>query len=205
LLTIGAATMMAVASVLMFLLALATNNQTRFEQYYERLLYLNIGVAAIFLLVIAWAVWRLISRLRRGKFGSRLLIKLAAIFALVGFLPGVLIYTVSYQFVARSIESWFNVKVEGALDAGLNLGRSTIEALNNDLASKTLAAAQQLGEAGSIGPLTLERLREQFGATDVVLWSAQGQVLASAGASRFVLSPERPTTAQLRQARSTEI
>jgi nitrogen fixation/metabolism regulation signal transduction histidine kinase len=203
LLTVGAATMLAVASVLMFLLALATNNQTRFEQYYETLLYINIGVAAVFLLVIAWAVWRLISRLRRGKFGSRLLIKLAAIFALVGFLPGVLIYTVSYQFVSRSIESWFNVKVEGALDAGLNLGRSTMESLANDLASKTQAAAQQLGDLGSVGPLTLERLREQLGASDVVLWSANAQVLASAGASRFMLSPERPSSAQLRQVRSS--
>jgi hypothetical protein len=61
---------------------------------------------------------RLYLRLRRGKFGSRLLVKLAAIFALVGFMPGVLIYVVSYQFVSRSIESWFDVKVEGALDAG---------------------------------------------------------------------------------------
>ncbi len=204
-LTVGAATMLAVASVLVFLLALATNNQTRFEQYYERLLYMNIGVAAIFLLVIVWAVWRLIRRLQRGKFGSRLLIKLAAIFALVGFVPGVLIYTVSYQFVSRSIESWFNVKVEGALDAGLNLGRSTMEALSNDLGSKTQAAAQQLGDAGSIGPLALERLREQLGASDVVLWSANGQVLASSGASRFVLSPERPSAAQLRQARSARV
>ena len=42
--------------------------------------------------------------------------------------PGVLIYTVSYQFVSRSIESWFDVKVEGALDAGLNLGRGTLDA-----------------------------------------------------------------------------
>jgi nitrogen fixation/metabolism regulation signal transduction histidine kinase len=97
LLSLAAATMLAVASVLIFLLALATNNQTRFEQYFERLLYLNLGVGAVFLLVIAWVVWRLVSRVRRGKFGSRLLIKLAAIFALVGFVPGVLIYTVSYH------------------------------------------------------------------------------------------------------------
>jgi nitrogen fixation/metabolism regulation signal transduction histidine kinase len=33
-------------------------------------------------------VIRLPARLRRGKFGSRLLVKLAAIFALVGFVPG---------------------------------------------------------------------------------------------------------------------
>jgi nitrogen fixation/metabolism regulation signal transduction histidine kinase len=205
LLTLGAATMLAVASVLMFLLALATNNQTRFEQYYERLLYLNIGVAAVFLLVILWAAWRLVSRVRRGKFGSRLLIKLAAIFALVGFVPGMLIYTVSYQFVSRSIESWFNVKVEGALDAGINLGRNTMEALSADLAAKTRAAAQQLGENPSIGPLALERLREQLGATDVIVWSASGQVLGSAGQSRFALTPERPSTAQLRQVRTARV
>jgi hypothetical protein len=61
LITLGAAAMLAVASVLVFLLALATNSQTRFEQYYERLLYLNVGVGAVFLTFILWAVWRLIS------------------------------------------------------------------------------------------------------------------------------------------------
>lgn len=203
--TLGAVAMLAVASVLVFLLALATNNQTQFEKYYERLLYLNIGVGAVFLLVIVWALWRLVMRLRRGKFGSRLLLKLAAIFALVGFVPGVLIYTVSYQFVARSIESWFNVKVEGALDAGLNLGRSTMESLSNGLASKTQAAAQQLSETALIGPLAMERLREQLDATDVILWNASGQVITSAGQSRFVLSPDRPSTTQLRQARSARV
>jgi nitrogen fixation/metabolism regulation signal transduction histidine kinase len=159
----------------------------------------------VFLAVIVWAVWRLVVRLRQGRFGSRLLLKLAAIFALVGFVPGVLIYTVSYQFVARSIESWFNVKVEGALDAGLNLGRSTIESLSNGLASKTQAAAQQLSETTLIGPLAMERLREQLDASDVILWSASGQVIASAGQSRFALSPERPSSAQLRQARSARV
>ena len=66
-------------------------------------------------------------RLRQGKFGSQLLVKLALIFSWVGFAPGLLIYVVSYQFVSRSIESWFDVKVETALDAGLNLGRVTLD------------------------------------------------------------------------------
>ena len=51
-------------------------------------------------------------------------------------MPGALVYVVSYQFVARSIESWFDVKVEGALDAGLNLGRATLDSLSDDLATK---------------------------------------------------------------------
>ncbi|MBA2672309.1 ATP-binding protein [Ramlibacter sp.] len=199
---VGAAVLVALGIVLLFLLAQATNNRELYEQNYGRLFVLNVLVAGFLLAVILWIGLRLASRLRRGKFGSRLLVKLAAIFALVGIIPGMLIYVVSYQFVSRSIESWFDVKVEGALDAGLSLGRTTLDTLSNDFANKTRAAAAQLADLpDSTAPLALERLREQLSAVDVVLWSNSGQVIASAGQSRFQLSPERPTAQQLRTAR----
>lgn len=200
---VGAMVMVAIGIVLLFLLTQATNNRELYERNYGRLFALNMVVAGLLLAVIVWITLRLASRLRRGKFGSRLLVKLAAIFAVVGFVPGLLIYVVSYQFVSRSIESWFDVKVEGALDAGLSLGRTTLDTLSSDFASKTRAAALQLGEVSDSGaPLALERLREQLSANDVILWSASGQVIASAGLSRFQLNPERPTPQQLRTARS---
>ncbi|RZJ24219.1 MAG: HAMP domain-containing protein, partial [Haliea sp.] len=195
--------MMAIAIVLLFLLTQATNNRELYERNYGRLFAVNIVVAGLLLAVIVWVALRLASRLRRGKFGSRLLVKLAAIFALVGFLPGVLIYVVSYQFVSRSIESWFDLKVEGALDAGLSLGRSTLDVLANDLANKTRLAAAQLAETPDTSAgLVLERLREQLAANDVILWSASGQLIASSGQSRFQLNPERPSTQQLRNVRA---
>jgi nitrogen fixation/metabolism regulation signal transduction histidine kinase len=200
---VGATIMVAIGIVLMFLLAQATNNRELYERNYGRLFAINVVVAGILLLVIVWGALRLISRLRRGRFGSRLLIKLAAIFALVGFTPGVLIYVISYQFVSRSIESWFDVKVEGALEAGLNLGRTTLDALANDLASKTRNAALQLAETpDTSAPLALERVREQLAANDVILWSGNGQLIASTGQSRFQLNPERPTAQQLRNVRT---
>lgn len=200
---VGVAVAIGIGIVLMFLLTQATNNRDFYERNYGRLFALNMVIAAVLLAVILWVFVRLASRLRRGKFGSRLLVKLAAIFALVGLVPGVLIYVVSYQFVSRSIESWFDVKVEGALDAGLNLGRATLDALASDLAAKTRSAAGQLAETpdASAG-LTLERVRDQLDATDVVLWSGNGQMIASAGQSRFQLNPERPTAQQLRTVRS---
>ncbi|MEO8250039.1 MAG: PAS domain-containing sensor histidine kinase, partial [Burkholderiales bacterium] len=163
----------ALGLVLMFMLAQATNNRELYERNYAWIFAINVVVAALLSLVIVWAALRLWLRLRRGKFGSRLLIKLAAIFALVGVIPGVLVYVVSYQFVTRSIESWFDVKVEGALDAGLNLGRATLDTLSNDLATKTRAAADQLSELPDASAvLALERIRGQINASDVVLWSA---------------------------------
>ena len=199
----GATVMVAIGIVLLFLLTQATNNRELYERNYGRLFALNVVVAGLLLLVIGWIAARLLSRLRRGRFGSRLLVKLAAIFALVGFAPGLLIYVVSYQFVSRSIESWFDVKVEGALDAGLSLGRATLDTLANDLANKTRTAAMQLADTpdASAG-LTLERIRDQLSGNDAILWSGSGQLIASAGQSRFQLNPERPTPQQLRNTRS---
>ncbi|MDB5900468.1 MAG: putative histidine kinase, classic [Ramlibacter sp.] len=202
-LAVGIAVIVAIAIVLMFLLTQATNNRELYERNYGRLFALNMVVAGVLLAVILWVVVRLASRLRRRKFGSRLLVKLAAIFALVGLVPGVLIYVVSYQFVSRSIESWFDVKVEGALDSGLNLGRATLEALSTDLANKSRGAAASLAEANdNSAGLVLERVRDQLGAVDVVLWNGSGQMIASAGQSRFQLNPDRPTAQQLRAART---
>jgi hypothetical protein len=47
----------------------------------------------------------------------------------------------------------------------------------------------------------LERIRDQIGATDVVLWNASGKAIASAGQSQFSLAPERPNTQLLRSLR----
>jgi nitrogen fixation/metabolism regulation signal transduction histidine kinase len=192
--------------VLLFLLTLATRNRVLYEQNFVWLASLNVAVAALLLLAIIWLAVRLTLRFRLRKFGSRLLLKLAAIIGLVGVLPGVLIYTVSYQFVSRSIESWFDVRVESALVAGLNLGRTTLDTLSADLSAQTRLAAEELGRSPK-GPtvLTLERLREQMGASDMVLWSGAGQALASAGASRFNFSPERPSTTLLKSVRANRV
>jgi nitrogen fixation/metabolism regulation signal transduction histidine kinase len=106
---------------------------------------------------------------------------------------------VSYQFVSRSIESWFDVKVEGALDAGLSLGRTTFDTLANDLGQKTRAVSGLINDLpdASVG-LALDRMKDQLGADDVILWNMSGQALASAGESRYKINPERPSPAQLR-------
>jgi nitrogen fixation/metabolism regulation signal transduction histidine kinase len=191
-----------VGMVLAFLLSIATDNRLFYEKHFQWLFWVNLLVAGLLMLVIGIAATRLLVRVQRGKFGSRLLLKLAAIFALVGVLPGLLIYTVSYQFVSRGIESWFDVKVEGALDAGLALGRGTLDAQVNDLASKTQLAADRLGEGrGEVQALVLERLREDLSAQNVAIVNGMGQVLLSADRSAELLGPDRPSPSLLRNAR----
>ena len=201
--SIGLALMVLIGLALLYLLTQATNNREMYERHYGELVMLNGLVALLLLLGIAWMAWRLLRRLRQGRFGSRLLVKLAAVFALAGFAPGLLIYVVSYQFVSRSIESWFDVQVEGALEAGVGLGRSTLDTLSNDLAAKTRSVASQLQNAPDVmAGLTLERLREQDSGHELLLWGAAGQLLASAGQTSYQLNPERPSAQQFRAARA---
>ena len=192
--------------VLAFLLSIATNNPALYERHYVWLFWVNVVVATLLVMVIGVAGVRLLIRVRRGKFGSRLLLKLAAIFALVGVVPGVLIYTVSYQFVSRSIESWFDIKVESALDAGLKLGKGTLDALVADVASKTRLAAERLGDTpGTARPLALERLREQLSAQDIAIVGSLGQTVLTTSSTSVRLMPERPALALLRQARNARV
>ncbi len=196
--------------VLAFVLSFSGPEGGTYERHFVWLFWVNVAVAVLLLVVIGAVGVRLVVRLRRGKFGSRLLIKLAGIFALVGLVPGLVIYTVSYQFASRSIEAWFDVKVAGALDAGLALGKGTLEVLANDLAGKARGAAERLAEdSRSTGvqasPLVLERLREQVDAQEASWVAASGQVLITTGGRAEASTPERPPASLLRQARQSGV
>lgn len=200
---LGAASMVGMSLVLLLLLTQATDNHQTYVSNYKWLLGLNVAALVVLLISTGWIGVRLAVRFRQGRFGSRLLVKLAAIFALAGFAPVMVVYVVSYNFVSRSIDSWFDVKVEGALDASLRLGQVTLETLQTDLANRTRAAAVQLGDAPSLtAGLALERLRDQLGVRDVTLFGSSGQVLAVAGQSQFqLLNAEHPSASRFRAAR----
>ena len=188
--------------VLLFLLTHAGSDITNFESYFQGLVWFNTAVATALGSLIIWLVVKLWRRRRARKFGSRLLVKLAVIFAFLGVVPGALIYTVSVQFVSRSIETWFDVRVEGALRAGLNLGASSINMVASELRDRVRTlAAQNSRQSAWLSPVQLDRWREQLGASEIIVWSGEAQVLASAGSSSYALSPRRPSHAQLQAAK----
>ena len=116
------------------------------SQYFVWLYSINIVVGVGLLLVIIGLIVTLTIRWRQGFFGTKLIAKLAMIFGLVGVLPGAILYSVSLQFVGRSIESWFDVNVESALESGLQLGRNTFEISQHEflIVGTQLATNQQL-------------------------------------------------------------
>lgn len=191
-----------VISILLFLLASASENSDLFDQHYSWLLGLNALVAAALLCLVLLLLTRLYKRYRRGKFGSKLLARLVLMFALIGILPGALIYLVSVQFVSRSIDSWFDVRMEAALESGLNLGRNALDSSLTELAARARAMAQELADMSEAEQITyLSRQRDQN--MEITLVNANAQVLASVGGRIGVLTPTLPSPAMLRQARLT--
>lgn len=194
----------AVVSILLFLLASASENTLLFDEYYPWIVGANISVALTLFSLVCFLLWRLYGRYRRGLFGSRLMSKLVLVFALIGILPGSVIYLVSVQFVSRSIESWFNVKVESALESGLNLGRSALDSSLQDLKVKSRTLASELSEMSDVDIMNqLPKLLENSSLSEALVVTSNGNLIASSGNLTNLL-PDLPTPSMLVRARTAE-
>jgi nitrogen fixation/metabolism regulation signal transduction histidine kinase len=188
--------------LLLGLLAWSTGNASRLAQYYDALLILN-GVVAFAL--FAWVValtTKLVRQIRRRQFGARLTARFALAFALIGVVPGALIYTLSVQFMSRSIESWFNVRVDTALEAGLNLGRAALDSLLADLDARARSMAPELNRASDSSlALTLTRLREANGVQEAMVFTGSGRMIAFSTSQYGQLMPAMPPPSVINQLR----
>src|SRR5271169_4800710 len=149
--------------IFLFLLATASANSALFARSYNLLLALNGTMLAVLTGLVGYQLLRLRRNLKAGVFGSRLALRLVLLFALVAVLPGALVYGVSVQFLNKSIESWFDVRVDKALEGGLSLGRTTLENMLKDLTLKASGMGQALTDASpSQQVVVLNNLREQM-------------------------------------------
>ena len=201
----GGALAAAIGGILWFLLLMSTAADTViFSRNYPLLIALNILLALGMLGLVGWQLRSLWRDYQAQVFGSRLKLRLMLMFGVIAVLPGALVYGVSVQFVTRSIESWFDVRVEKALESGLQLGRSALDSLLADLGDKGRSMAGELSDIQEVSRRSaLLRLREERGVQSVALFSLGGQLLSSASADLSSLLPDLPTPAQLKQARSS--
>ena len=189
-------------AIALFLLATASANTELFAQRIDLLLVVNGVLGALLMAVVGTQLWQLWKKRRSGIFGSRLAVRLVLVFALVAVLPGALVYAASVLFIGRSIESWFDVRVDRALEGGLNLGRNALDYLKQETVNKANQIALTLAEGGP-GTVTtrLNRAAEQAGVYEAALFTSTGGVLAVAGVGGSTAPPEPPPAAALRRAR----
>jgi nitrogen fixation/metabolism regulation signal transduction histidine kinase len=172
----------AFALLLLVLLSIATSNTEFFDNYFIWLYAANVIIGICLTLVILTLVIVIAIRWYKGRFGTRLVAKLAMIFALVGVVPGLILYGVSLQFVSRSIETWFDVQVESALDAGLELGRVTLRVAQEEILAEGNYIAEQVAQvppgttSDQVATMVM-KTRNQFGIQEVSLFNLQRNLI----------------------------
>ncbi len=165
-----------------------------FGDYYTALIILNaVGIAILALLTFI-QVRRLFSAFRARTLGSRLTLRFIATFAVLTLVPLAMVYYFSVQFLSRSIDSWFDVRIEKALDDALLLGRSTLEATKLEVIRQARIAGRRIELTTSSVQLysLLDRIRETRGFDEMSLHSSTGRILASSSNLSISLVPDAP-------------
>lgn len=189
-------------AVLVALLSMAADNTAFLAEHFTLLLSLTSVVALALAGLIGYQAYVLVRRIRAGVFGARLTARLLLVFVLMALLPGAIVYAVSVQFLTRSIESWFDVRMERALQGGLSLGQSALEHVRRDLVKKAESMASQLAELPLPSQtLRLNELRETALAQEVGLYDLEGRLLGFASADKSGLAPVAPSNAAIWQVR----
>lgn len=168
-------------STLLYLLSSnSANNELFTTKYYGALLLtgsLAVGLAAL----VGYQFWRLRDKIKRKVFGARLTLRLTLFFIGIAVVPGVLLYAVSVDFLGKSIESWFDVRVEKALEGGLNLGKNGLDNSLKELSKKTQFIALLLSEKSPARYRNdLLRLIEEGTAQEAAVFTLAGKPLAYA-------------------------
>lgn len=143
------------------------------------LLVISIAFVICLFLLIIFQVFKLLQSVRKEITGSKLTLRLVISFGLMVLVPVLIVYLVSVNFLTKSIESWFDVRVELALEGGLTLGQKTIDILIDDIELKGKSVAYAIANK----PFEkrediLIDLREKFNISSAVLYKSDGSISA---------------------------
>ena len=191
-----------VGALLLFLLSKASSSSEFISgSSYTIVLILSSFFILSLIAIIANQIKKLFRNIKKDVMGSRLSMRLVISFTLMAVIPGLIVYLVSVNFLTRSIESWFNVKVESALDGGLKLGQKALDIMLTDLELKAERMALSLSSLPETSQYAaLSDLREKTGVQDATIISDQGKIIAVSSNDAESFLPALPTLIQLKQA-----
>jgi nitrogen fixation/metabolism regulation signal transduction histidine kinase len=127
------------------------------------------------------------------------------LFVVLAVLPGLVVYGFSMQFLQRGVDSWFDVRVENALEDALTLSQASLDQRMRDMQQRLQEAARDLADVTpGMAPITLGDLRARTGASELTLIGGNGRIIAASSVDTDSILPHRPEESillQLRQGR----
>jgi nitrogen fixation/metabolism regulation signal transduction histidine kinase len=159
----------------------ATSNSATFGKYYLWLVFFNAVGLIILLGLIVYNVYRLIVQYRLKTIGSHLTARMIGVFVLLTIIPVSIVYYFSLSFLHRSIDSWFDVGIDTALEDSLQLGRSAIDLRKREALNKTRDIAVEISEIDdTVLFVYLNDALEKHAANELTLVDHDQSIIASA-------------------------
>ena len=183
---------------LLILLAksLANSDLISSESFRLLLIFKVIFIIGLVLL-IGIQIYRLFRNIKKEIVGSKLTLRLVLSFGLMVIIPVSVVYFVSFNFLTKSIDSWFNVKVESALEGGLSLGQKTLDILMKDIELKSKSIAFSLGNTDeNLRNNQLIDLREKFAIFQAIIIDNKNNLIAISS-ENIANVPQLPPTDDL--------
>ena len=159
--------------------------------------------------LIIYNIVQLIARLKSKQAGSRYTARLMAAFAILTILPVSVISFFSMNFLGDRIDAWFDVKIEGALDASLQLSQRALDVRMRQHLFSLKRVAQEMVDLTSSDFSFLEyrklnssdfleyrklldKKRVSLGALEMVLFNANTQIKVYSGDDTDNILPHFP-------------
>ena len=168
-------------------------NSELFDRFYLSLLLLNaLGLICLSTLIIL-NLKRLIRQLRNRVIGSRMTVRIVLLFSLLSVTPVLIVYYFSLDFLHRGIDSWFDLKVENALDDSLELSRLALDVRMRELLNTTEKIAEEISDIDSNElPFYIDQIRERISANELTLLTRKGVIVVSSSSDTKSLVPDIP-------------
>ena len=188
--------------VALHLLSGAVQNAEALNRWFLPLLvFILFGLIGLLVVVIVNVV-RLVISYRQEAAGSRLTLRMVALFVAVALVPVSVVYFYSQQFLLHGIDSWFDVQIDSAMEDTLNLSQASLDLHRRERLRSTQKILSELTEVSIAGlTLSLEDERERSGASELALFESSGRVIAVINADPTQLVPEKPDDSILQQVR----
>jgi nitrogen fixation/metabolism regulation signal transduction histidine kinase len=194
---------LAVAVLLAAALVLANDaagGSSRFAAWYAWVL----GASALALLALIAIIAQRLLRLRREMqqrvAGARLTRRLLAMLILLAVPPVLVVYGFALNFLNATIDTWFNVRLEHALDDALELGRTFVDERLGAAERGSAALAKELADLPDAELQTrLDAVFDAQGALQLSVFGSDRAVLATASSDPKLLNAALPDSASLLQ------
>jgi PAS domain S-box-containing protein len=170
----------------------ATQNSDRFGRLHSVLLLFNAVGLLVLTGISGYQLYRLIAQYRARVAGARLTLRLVALFVVLAVVPVSVVYYFSVQFLQKGIDSWFDVRIEQALEDALDLSRASLDLRIRETLRQTQRMASQMENVSpGLATLSLTELRETFGADELILMEGAGRIVATASGDAAIV-PDLP-------------